>query len=70
MYENGQGTHQDLVHAHMWYNLAAAAGNEDAAAFRDTMATRMSPIQIDIAQHLAREWKPKSEHTEDGGRHP
>jgi TPR repeat protein len=63
MYVQGQGVPKDLVQAHMWFNLAASrfSGeglNIDAAA-RDSLAAEMTPAQIEQAQRLAREWRPK-----------
>jgi hypothetical protein len=43
----------------MWWNLAAAQGNEDARKNRDLAARRMTPDQLAEAQRMAREWKPK-----------
>ena len=57
-YDNGLGVPQDKVRAYMWFNLSAAQGREGAAAFRDLIARRMTPVQIAEAQKLAREWKP------------
>jgi hypothetical protein len=59
MYEDGHGVPQDSVQAHMWFSLAAAQGSELAGAFRDDLTKHMTPVQIDEAQRLAREWKPK-----------
>ena len=59
MYYNGQGVPQDYVHAHMWWNLAAAKGHANAIKNRDIIAGKMTPAQITEAQKLAREWKPK-----------
>jgi hypothetical protein len=48
----------------MWFNLAASRffgdmfHNTDAAA-RDSLAVDMTPAQIEEAQRLAREWRPK-----------
>ena len=47
MYANGQGVPQDYISAHMWLNLAAASGHEDARGLRDEVAE---------AQARAREW--------------
>ena len=58
MYYEGQGVPQDYVQAHMWFNLAAASGKENAAENRDIAASNMTPAQIAEAQKLAREWKP------------
>ncbi len=45
--------------AHMWYDLAAAAGDEDALEFRDRLARDMTPADVSMAQELAREWLEK-----------
>jgi hypothetical protein len=55
----GKGVPQDYVQAHMWFSLAAAQGLADAAKNRDVVARRMTPIQIVVAQSLAREWLEK-----------
>jgi TPR repeat protein len=57
MYVYGSGV-QDYVQAHMWWNLAAVSGDEDAIKNRDKVAKKMTPAQIAEAQKLAREWKP------------
>jgi uncharacterized protein len=64
MYRDGQGIPQDYVQALMWFNLAAS---EQATAVqgRDLAASKMTPAQIAEAQRLAREWKPKSQQTND-----
>lgn len=56
MYHRGDGVPQDYVLAHMWWNLAAAQGVEDARGLRDNVAGMMTPSQIEEAQRLAREW--------------
>jgi len=43
----------------MWLNLAAAAGDANARATRDTISDQMTPEQIAEAQRMSREWKPK-----------
>jgi hypothetical protein len=56
---------QDYVAAHMWFNLAAARGNKDAAEERDALAQLMTLPQIAEAQKRARRWMekhPKSAH--------
>ncbi len=58
MYEIGRSVPQDYVLAHMWLNLAAAQGYQDAVKNRDYLATQMTPAQIADAQKLAREWRP------------
>jgi TPR repeat protein len=59
MYNGGLGVPQDYVVAHMWFNLAAARGDKDAAKNREIVAKQMTPAQIAEARKLAREWKPK-----------
>ena len=59
MYDNGEGTPQDYVMAHMLWNIAAANGDEDAKGYRDKVAGMMTQNQIEKAQELAREWMEK-----------
>ena len=59
MYGEGQGVTQDYVQAHMWFNIAAANGNEEARKNRDIAAKRMTATDISRAQKLAREWMEK-----------
>ena len=58
MHNNGEGVPQDYVQAHMWWNLAAVSGDEDAIGNRNIVAEDMTPAQLAEAQKLAREWKP------------
>jgi TPR repeat protein len=60
VYDIGQGVPQDYVQSHLWFNLAAAQGHTHAAKFRDLMAAKMTPSQIENAQALAAAWKPKT----------
>ena len=59
MYDNGYGTPQDYVMAHMHWNIAAANGHEDAKTNMDIVAKEMTPNQIEKAQELAKEWMEK-----------
>ena len=54
MYANGEGVQQDYVSAHMWLNLAAATGGENARKARDGVAANMTREQIAEAQARAR----------------
>ncbi|MGH6960965.1 MAG: peptidoglycan-binding domain-containing protein, partial [Dongiaceae bacterium] len=45
---------------HMWLNLAAAAGDVEAATARDELSNRMDTGQIAEAQRLASIWQPES----------
>jgi TPR repeat protein len=59
MYVKGTGVLQDYVSAHMWFNLAGSNGNKNSVHNRDIIEKRMSPTQIEKAQEMARNWKPK-----------
>ena len=61
MYENGEGVTQDYIQAHMWFNLAAAHGYENASKHRDDLAKKMTPADIPKAQALAGEWMEKDQ---------
>ena len=50
------GVPEDKVLAYMWYNLAAAQGNEIAQDNKDIIEERMTREQIAEAQRLSREW--------------
>jgi hypothetical protein len=56
MYGIGQGVIKDYVMAHMYWNVAAASGDEGAAIERGMIAKKMTPSQLEKAQDLAREW--------------
>jgi hypothetical protein len=60
LYEKGLGTPQHFVRAHLYFNLAGAAGLEQARAARDTVAERMSPEMVAQAQLLASDWQPSN----------
>ncbi len=59
MHYKGRGVPQNNKFAHMWYNLAAAQGDEKAAHNRDIVAKKMTPAQITESRLLAREWIAK-----------
>jgi len=50
MYEEGHGTAQSLVQAHMWWNLSAARGDKESQKFRDEVSKKMTRQQIAEAQ--------------------
>ncbi|MGM0914487.1 MAG: peptidoglycan-binding protein [Pseudomonadota bacterium] len=58
LHEAGNGTAQDFVQAHKWYNLAAARGHAHAAEARDALAERMTSGQVAEAQAATRGWQP------------
>ena len=55
MYRLGQGTLQDNVRAHQWWNIGATNGYAEAAEHRDRIAEEMTPSDISQAQAMARE---------------
>lgn len=57
MYAKGRGVRQDLVAAHMWLDLAAAQGVEEARTGRDIVAGLLSLRQLDEARLMTREWR-------------
>ena len=59
MYAKGQGVPQDYVQAHMWLNLAAASGRQDAIEVRNVVASLMTAGQIKEAERLVRDWTAK-----------
>jgi TPR repeat protein len=66
MYKFGRGLPQDYLLAHTWFSLSAAQGctmSEFSSAERNNLAYAPGHpgAQIEEAQKLAREWKPKSD---------
>ena len=59
MYCKGQGVPQDDVLAHMWFNLSSSQGITTAIKNRNIVEKKMTKQQINKAQELARNWKPK-----------
>ncbi len=59
MYANGIGLPQDYVMAYMWFELAASGGDKQSRTSLKVTAGRMNPEQLEEAQRLAREWKPR-----------
>ena len=50
------GLECELIEAHKWFNLAAAAGHEEASWCRADIADEMTAREIAEAQRRAREW--------------
>ena len=46
-YDNGKGVPQNHTKAHMWYNIAAANGYEDASKGRDEIAEKLTSAAIE-----------------------
>jgi uncharacterized protein len=59
LYYNGHGVPKDHVSAHMWFNLAGSKGDKNAVTNKNMVGKNMSPQQIEKAQEMARNWKPK-----------
>ena len=53
MYRNGWGVPQELVKAHMWWNIAASSENKEALKSRVAVAGDMTSRQIAKAQKRA-----------------
>lgn len=62
-YATGDGVAQDYVEAHVWANLAAAAGVAGATDERTVFAQFLSPEDLARAQARATEWR--AAHRED-----
>jgi uncharacterized protein len=58
-YYKGQGVPQDYVLAHMWWNIAGSNGYKNAVENRNIVEKKMTKQQIEKAQEMARNWKPK-----------
>jgi uncharacterized protein len=56
MYSTGGPVPADMVAAHKWFNIAAMAGNAEAARLRREIAEEMSEAEIAAAQRAARAW--------------
>ncbi len=59
-YANGKGVIQDYTLAHMWINIAASQANVNWMKYRDIIAEKMTPSQIEKAQQLAQECVAKN----------
>lgn len=55
LYKDGKGVLQDFIRAHMWFNITAVSGDKDSLKNRDEVASKMTPLQIEQAQRMARE---------------
>jgi uncharacterized protein len=58
--EGGRGAEQDKEQALMWFNFAAAQGDLEAFREKETLVKHMTPVQVEKAQKLAREFRPES----------
>ncbi len=58
LYSQGVGLPNDLHAAYKWFAVAAAAGDREAEAKRDTVANVMGAEQLDAAKAAVADWKP------------
>jgi TPR repeat protein len=65
MYNKGQGVPSDFLQSYLWLNLAASrvSGNRRDLFYRirDSVASKMTPNQLETAQRVAVEWAPVRE---------
>jgi len=59
MYAMGFGVKQDPIQSYIWYSLAARGGDTIAAAGRDRMAARLQPVQVNQADKVVENWRPR-----------
>ena len=60
LYEYGFNYQDNQAHALAWYTHAANQGNAKAAGLRDALRAKMTQKEVDAAQSLIAEHKPKS----------
>lgn len=67
-YYFGNGVPQNFKTAYIWFSLSAANADEDqykkVAELRDEVAKKLTPAQLEQAQQIASEWKPKNQNGE------
>jgi len=55
MYNKGKGVQSSFIYAHVWWNLAAASGHQEAKSRLDYLEQNMSTQSMAEAMKLARE---------------
>ena len=55
MYYFGKGVLQNYIYAHMWFNISSANGFDEASERREGVGSKMTIVQINQAQNLARQ---------------
>lgn len=60
MYAQGRGVPDDFVLAYKWTSLAAVRGHEHAQSLLDFIRGEMTRVQIEEAQRLAGDFRPRS----------
>ena len=58
IYAKGQGVRRNYVLAYMWWSLAAAQGNKNAATKLGLIEMRMTRADVSRAQAKAAKWRP------------
>ncbi len=56
LYFSGRGVKKDLITAAMWAELAAANGDRFGEQVRRALQSRLTPEQLETAQHRAQAW--------------
>jgi TPR repeat protein len=56
IYAEGEGETPDLIQAHKWFNLAAAAGDQRGIDERAEIAAQLTSMEVAQAQRAARAW--------------
>ena len=59
MYYEGKGVIQDYALAHMWWNICGSTRSKKCLNNRNIVEEKMTPSQIEKAQEMTRNWKPK-----------
>ena len=59
LYARGMGVEQNLVQSYLWFSVAAAQGDPEAARKRDEVAARLDARDLATAKSLADAFKPK-----------
>ena len=56
----GLGVEQSMVQSYQWFAIAAALGDNDAAAKRDEVATKLGASELSVAKALAAAFRPRT----------
>ena len=56
----GLGLEPSLVQSYQWFSIAAAQGDNDAAAKRDEVGAKLSPSELSVAKALAAAFHPRT----------
>ena len=60
LYARGLGVAQDLIQSYVWFDAAAAQGDEEAGKKREDIATKLSAKDVTTAKSMAANFKPKA----------